>query len=414
MNKTLLSTALLSLMASSSAFAMTKVYDETTLNMAIEAANNDSSISTIVFEKNADIELYAPVIYTGTQNLTLKGNGAIINGANAGYKEPYTDPVEGYTTDISSDGTLMFNTAADISIHKLSVVDSYTRGIVVNVPSDAEGDDISISLNHVNVLNSALYGVHIDDNDNELDDGDTGSNIGINLSISQSNFIANGTGAVDYDGIRVDERSEGSITAQIIGTQISNNGGDGIELDEAGDGDVNATFMNVSMNDNGAQNEEDWDDAFDIDEADNGDINVTLVNVELNNNKDEGLDFDEAGEGSVTAKLLKVSADNNSGEAFKVDEEDAGDVTASLSNVIITQGGDDGLQITELGEGQIDATFNKVSTLDNKKYGIKIEQWVEEDEDNQIEPEGSVQFNNVTLDGNGKGDDAKTHGVIID
>ncbi|TDP01898.1 hypothetical protein [Marinomonas balearica] len=115
-----------------------------------------------------------------------------------------------------------------------------------------------------------------------MDDGDLGSAIGIKLDIRNSNFIANGTGAIDFDSIRVDERAQGSITATIVNTNIIGNGGDGIELDEAGAGDVNATMNNVAINNNGAYNEKDLDDGFDIDDGDDGDLIVTLNNLQIN------------------------------------------------------------------------------------------------------------------------------------
>jgi len=411
MKKSLLSLSLLAIIASSSASAMDKVSDENSLNFAIEAANSDSSIHEIVFNRKAHIVLSEPAIYTGTQSLRLVGNGAVIDGANVGERTDYTDPEEGTVTVKTTDGTLMFNTAANISIDNLSVVNSYTRGVVVSIPSDATGKDINVTLTRVQILNSGLYGLHLDDNDNEFDNGDTGSAIGINLSIKNSKFINNGTDAIDFDGIRVDERSEGGITANIIRTEISGNGGDGIELDEAGNGDVKATMISVNLMNNGAQNPEDLDDAFDIDEAGEGDLDVNLVNVNLSGNQDQGLDFDEEDEGSVNALLYRVKSTNNVGEAVKIDEEDDGDLNIFASNLTVTNTDDDGVQITEIGKGVIQATFDDVKVKNSKKYGVKIEQWLVEDEESQAEEQGSVQLRNVKLENNGKGDDLKLNGV---
>lgn len=126
---------------------------------------------------------------------------------------------------MTQDGTLIFNTAANISIRHLTVAYSATRGIVVNVPDDANGRDISVRLRKVTVHDSALYGLHIDDNIDEFDDGKQGSAIGVKLDIVHSHFMANGTGAIDFDGIRVDERGDGGITARIRFTTIDGNGG---------------------------------------------------------------------------------------------------------------------------------------------------------------------------------------------
>jgi len=388
--------------------AAAQVYDETSLRVAIEAANFDSRIGKIVFERDSFIQLSAPVIYTGSQPLKLIGKNAIIDGSNAG-----SFTLDQDLTAITEDGTLIFNTAADITIRDLTVANSATRGVVVNIPERAEGEDISIKLRNVNIIDSALFGLHIDDNADEFDDGSTGSAIGIDLKITHSNFIGNGTGAIDFDGVRVDERGEGDINALITHTHIDGNGGDGIELDEAGSGDVEATMINVSINNNGFYNEEDLDDGFDIDEADEGDINVKLIHVSANNNRDEGLDFDEAGEGDIELTLRHVKAINNNDEGIKADEEDAGDIDIKIKHTDVIDNGDDGIQLTELGEGKISGSLTHINAADNTKYGVKAEQWVAEDEAASIEAAGEIKTKNVTLSGNGKGDEIKTNNIIV-
>lgn len=391
-------------MVSGSAFAGTKVYDEASLQAAFADANVDSSIEEIVFAKNAYIKLTAPVVYTGTQDLTLVGRDAVIDGSDAG-----SFVLDDDLTAVTEDGTLVFNTAANLSFKKLTISNSATRGIVVNIPTDATGDDISVSMNNVHVLNSALYGVHIDDNADEFDDGVTGSAIGIDLRINNSTFIGNGTGAIDFDGVRVDEHAEGDIEAFITNTHIDMNGGDGIELDEAGDGDVDATMRNVSVSYIGFFNEEDLDDGFDIDEANDGNVSVKLVRVTVNSNMDEGLDFDEEGEGNLNMALRRVEAMGNTDEGIKADEVDAGDIEANMKKINVAHNGDDGVQFTELGEGAIEAKLNHINAIANKKYGIKMEQWVEEDED-----AGSLKVKNTYLSENGKGDEIKVNNIIIE
>lgn len=409
MKRTLLGISLLSAFALTNIQASNKVSDEDSLHRVIAMANADSRIHKIVFEKNVQISLTSPVVYTGSQNLILLGNGAVIDGAGAG-----SFTLDDDLTAVTNDGTLIFNTAGNITINKLTIDHSATRGIVVNIPGDAQGDDIQVSLYKVEILNSALYGLHIDDNANEFDEGVEGSEIGIELNISYSSFVGNGTGAIDFDGVRVDERAEGDIHAVITHTHIDGNGGDGIELDEAGDGNVDATMRYVTLNDNGFFNESDLDDGFDIDEAGEGNIDVTLYKVEVKNNRDEGLDFDEEDDGNVGLKMRRVIAMDNGDEGIKVDEEGAGDIKAMMSNVKVMWGGDDGIQFTESGEGYIEARLNKVSAMDNKKYGVKMEQWFVEDEDEILESEGLLKIKELTLSGNGKGDELELHNVIVE
>ncbi len=413
MYKTTLSLALLAAVASTNVNAFpnkTKVKDEASLIAAVEAANN-GEIDRIVFKKNAKISVTEPVIYTGSQKLTLVGNGAKIDGSEAGEVTPAIDD-EGRDTLVSDDATLMFNTSADIFIRNLSVVNSKTRGIVVNVPQDAEGADILVDLKKVTVSGSALFGLHIDDNSNEFDEGDAGSAIGIKLDVARSQFIGNGVGAIDYDGVRVDERGEGGIEASFFATKIDENGADGMELDEAGEGDINVLIVGATMNGNGFQNPEDLDDGFDIDEADAGSLNITILNAMVNDNLDEGLDFDEAGEGDVNLTLRRVEAFGNTDEGIKADEEDAGSINANLTKVVVNGSGDDGVQFTELGNGDINASLVKVTARNNDKYGIKMEQWDVEDELDDVTT-GTAQFKYLKLDGNGKGDEVKTNGIDV-
>lgn len=382
------------------------VFDESSLQDAFQRASYNPDIDQIIFKRNSHISLSAPAIYSGEQSITLIGKGSTIDGSAAGGFVLDSD-----LTAITEDGTLIFNTAGEVKIKHLKVVNSATRGIVVNVPVDASGDDVSVNLDRVSVTHSALYGLHIDDNADAFDDGTTGSDLGVELKLTRCTFEYNGTGAIDFDGVRVDERSLGDIYAFISNTAIDNNGGDGIELDEAGDGNVEVYMNRVSLNDNGFYNEEDLDDGFDIDEADAGNIEAILSNLVVNNNKDEGLDFDEAGDGNIEAKFKRISAFNNNDEAIKLDEEDAGNIEAKLKKVDVEESGDDGIQFTELGEGKIETLLKSVRAINNKKYGIKIEQWVVEDEAEHAEEAGSMTLKRVELAGNGKGDEIKTNNI---
>jgi len=407
MKRTIISTLVISVL-SFNVVANSLVTDEASLQQAISRANLNAHTNVIIFSRNAKISLSGPVIYSGDQPVKLVGNGAVIDGSRAG-----SFVLDRDLTAVTKDGSLVFNTAADISIKNLSVVYSATRGVVINVPESAVGDDISVKLNRVAITGSALYGLHIDDNLDEFDDGTAGSAIGIDLKISNSMFTGNGTGAIDFDGIRVDERGDGDINALIINTKIDANGGDGIELDEGGDGHVIATMLNVSINDNGFYNPADLDDGFDIDESGDGDIEVQLINVTASNNKDEGLDFDEANDGSVELKLLGVVANSNTDESIKVDEEGAGDIEARLSNVTVDNAGDDGIQFTELGEGEIEASLSKVIATNSKKYGVNFQQWLIEDESSPVEDAGELRARNITLSGNAKGNEIKVNNIEI-
>ncbi|MFT4822454.1 MAG: hypothetical protein ACJASY_000154 [Halioglobus sp.] len=407
--KSLLAVSVVTVMANTSfASGSIRVSDEQSLRSAFERASFDSSIDTVVFDRNTRIALSEPAVYSGSQALSIFGNGAVIDGSSAG-----EFVLDGDLTAITEDGSLVFNTSAALTIRNLSVINSATRGIVVNIPADATGADVAVTLDGVKIRNSALFGLHIDDNADEFDDGLSGSSVGIHLQVLNAIFTENGTGAIDFDGVRVDERGEGDIEAFFYNTSINANGGDGMELDEAGDGDVIASLLNVKLNNNGYYNAEDLDDGFDVDEAGEGDVRLILNNVEINGNLDEGLDVDEAGEGSVELRLRKVTAVDNADEGVKVDEEDEGDIEANLKQLTVRRSGDDGIQFTETGEGKINAKLNKVVVRDSGKFGIKFEQWVEEDEAVSIEPEGRARLKKVRLTGNLSGDEVQVNNVKL-
>ena len=192
MNKPILNFILLVSMVSANAIAMNRVNDESSLLEAIAEANADNNINKIEFEQNVQIILTKPVIYNGKQSLILNGNNAVIDGSAAG-----SFLLDRNLTAIPEKGSLIFKTAADIKINNLTVKNSATRGIVINIPYNATGEDITVTLHKVNVLDSALFGLHIDDNTDNFDGGSFGSEIGIKLQISESNFTGNGISAID-------------------------------------------------------------------------------------------------------------------------------------------------------------------------------------------------------------------------
>jgi hypothetical protein len=383
------------------------VTNENSLRQAFNLASNDPTISKIIFAKNSLISLTEPVSYTGKQSISLIGNDSIIDGsASGGFI--YDDQLNA----ITDDGTLILNTSGNITIQKLSIKNSASRGIVINIPKNAVSNDVSIKLNKVHVINSALYGLHVDDRAERSDTDITGSKVGIELKITHSTFSGNGTSATDFDGIRIDERSEGDIKVFISSSNIDANGGDGIELDEAGNGNVEVTMNNVTLNENGFYNTNDLDDGFDIDEADDGSIQSTLNSISVNRNMDKGLDFDETGNGSIKLNLKLLTSNNNGDEAIKIDEEDTGNIEAKLENISVDSNSDDGIQFTELGEGNITATIHHVSATNNDKYGIKLEQWVNEDEETHGEEPGQLEIEHLILSGNGKSDNIKINNIV--
>ena len=155
---------------------------------AVQIASENPEVDEIVFEANVDlVVLQSPVEYTGTQDLEIKGNSAMIRAA---------DTLEGPGVFISS-------AAADLALSRLTIDgdfedgESPANGIFVPIPSDTDGK-VTVELDRVKILNSGLHGLHIADqlNDSPAD---------IKLILRRSSVINNGIGLLDFDGVRVDE-----------------------------------------------------------------------------------------------------------------------------------------------------------------------------------------------------------------
>lgn len=317
---------------------------------AIDQANADPSVKMIKFAKDATaVRLEGTVTFTGGQDLTIDGNGGVIRAKNGS----------------EGDFDLFVTTGGgDLTLRELTFRNGLD-GVLVEVPTDATGV-VKVKLRDVRIFGSGEFGLHVDDLG--------GSDASIKLELNGSTFRGNGVGALDFDGIRVDERGEGSIYAYINDTVINANGGDGLELDEGDAGDVYLTMKDSSLNRNGFFNEEDLDDGLDIDEAGDGSVYVRLHNVQANNNLDEGIDLDEEDDGGVFVNFKDVTANGNFDEGIKISEEDAGGIGARLKNVVANRNGDDGIEFEEADGGGIFAWFDYVSTNRNGDEGIQLEE----------------------------------------
>lgn len=317
---------------------------------AIAMANADTSIRKIEFAESADvIEIDDTVTYTGSQSLKIDGNDVVIKASSES-----DAPFDLFAATGGSNLTLQ-----EISF------EGGLDGVLVQVPETATGR-VSVRLFDVSISGASEFGLHIDDL--------AGSDASIRLNMRDSSVTGNGVGALDFDGIRVDERGDGGIKAFFRNTHIDANGGDGLELDEGGDGDVKLTMIDSTLNENGFFNEEDLDDGLDIDEAGPGGIKAYLRNVNASDNLDEGIDFDEEDEGGVSVNLVKVNADGNRDEGIKVSEEGDGGVWGRLYDVSASENGDDGIEFEEAEAGNLQLWFKHVHADGNGDSGIQAEE----------------------------------------
>jgi len=112
---------------------------------AVEQANADPSIQTIAFDPSVStINLQSGVLFTGTQDLTIHGNHATIDGAGAG----------GAAFTVTGGG--------DLTLIALTVRNAPGEGVRVEVPASATGT-LTVSLSAVDIIDNASHGVLVND-----------------------------------------------------------------------------------------------------------------------------------------------------------------------------------------------------------------------------------------------------------
>lgn len=194
---------------------------------ALATASADETIERIRFRRDVDsIQLDSTAEYSGAQRLMIDGNDVRIGAS---------DTSESTFDLFASTG------GGNLILRELTFLGGLDA-VHVDVPETADGV-VSVSVIDSVFRGSSEFGLHIDDLD--------GSAASINLYIRDSLFAGNGVGALDFDGIRVDERGEGGIRATFLNSRIAANGGDGVELDEAGDGGVRLYMQRTQLVENG-------------------------------------------------------------------------------------------------------------------------------------------------------------------
>ena len=348
----------------------------------------DSSVSVINIEST--------LTYNGTAPLVIKGSGQTIDGGGNG------------------NTLLAVTSGADLAVSNLTFTDGAFygqrwqgggEGILIEVPLTRTGI-VQLKLTGVKVTGVGDHGVHVlDCNLANCGSGGGGAGDGspasIEVELKNVRISRVGYGYFDADGLRVDERGDGSITLRAVRSRFNNVGADGVELDEGGAGDVVLALNKVRFTRNGAycdglpeelpgdadspladprdtgcydDGEIDLDDGFDVDEAGEGSIVGRISNALVSGNFDEGLDFDEEGDGGFDLDLANIRAYRNFDEGIKLSAEDRGDLVARLSRVLVTDSDDDGVQIELDGNGIVDVAVVASVISENAKKDLKVEQ----------------------------------------
>lgn len=336
---------------------------------AIEQANANPAIRRIHFLGRVEtVRLASTVQFSGSQDLTIDGNGATLDGSRMVLVGPAFRAAGG--------GDLVFS--------HLTVSDSPAEGLSIEVPLDAVGT-LSVTLFKVDVINNAGHGVLVNDQaDSSTTDGvqpdANGSAASVEVTAISSRFIHNGYSVSDRDGLRVNEGGEGDLIITVRNSLAHDNGADGIEADERGAGDVRVDVFNTRVTENGRFDELDLDDGFDIDEYDDGSIVGRIFQLSANDNFEEGLDFNENNAGDLRVDLQQVEAHRNREEGIDYEEDDdfagGGDLVAVMTHVSANgngvDGGDAGLKIREKGIGNLNVSIDDVETSNNVIGGISV------------------------------------------
>ena len=239
---------------------------------AIAQANGNPAIGSIAFLPSVTtVALQSTVVYSGSQNLTIHGNNATIDGSGSG-------------------GTSfrMNTTGADLTLTSLTFRDAPAQGVHVEVAPSATGT-VRVSLLDVTAQDNAGHGVLVNDQEDPSTEDDVqpdpdGSAASVEVVVIGSRFVGNGFSISDRDGLRVNEGGTGDLTLTLERTHAEKNGADGVEIDERGAGNVYIDVSNATFTRNGVFDPADLDDGFDIDEYNDGSIVGTVEGSSANHN----------------------------------------------------------------------------------------------------------------------------------
>lgn len=393
-----------------------------TLRAALAQAAQTGAASRVVVATDGDISIETGLIYDGTDPLEIIGAGQTVSTAS-----DVTLLSASMGADLTVSG-LTFAGPGGYDINNRADMDGDAgKGIFIDVRDDQTGT-VALTLTDVTVRGVANHGIHVSDCSLADDCGGGGSGEGegsdASIVVSLHNVTVDdvGNGKFDADGLRVDERADGSIHARIVDSTFVGVGADGVELDEAQDGDVIVTAINTNWNENGIyclpelldpflpEEDEgefdagemaadaipgpvtgspddgcferevdlyadgsveayefaiDVDDGFDIDESDNGSLRVVMIGGAITGNLDEGGDFDEAGAGDIDLTILGTVATGNADDGFKNSEEDGGSVIAMIFGAKSTDNGGNGIVLEEEGDGDVMAGIMGTTTGNN-------------------------------------------------
>lgn len=338
---------------------------------AVQQANADPSIGRIKFAGRREVRLESSVEYTGARALTIDGTHATIDGSA-----------------LASGDAFRATGGGDLTVKGLVVRNAPESGINVEVPSTSTGLT-TVTLHEVQIVGNRGHGVVVNDQAAPDEAGNpdasppippnmAGSAASVRVVVTGSRFEANGFGAIDRDGLRINEGDDGELTVSITGSRATGNGADGIELDERGSGSVSFVMANTQLSGNGSFTTVDLDDGIDVDEAGPGDLIGSVTSSSASDNFEEGFDLNENDAGDFRVDMTDVEASRNREEGLDFEEDDdfagGGNLITTLVDVTANgnAAGDAGLKIREKGVGDLDADLTRVTASNNLTSGVQV------------------------------------------
>ncbi|MFN0179246.1 MAG: hypothetical protein ACKVZ0_10640 [Gemmatimonadales bacterium] len=255
-------------------------------------------------------------------------NSTIVN--NGSFDVTLADLDDGFDVDESGDGGVFAKVTNTVAS------DNKEEGLDFN---ENDAGDMRVELVSVEASRNLEEGIDLEEDDDFQGGGD--------LIVTAVDVTANGNGPGGDGGLKIRERGDGNIDADIRGAVTSGNLTGGTSIREQGNGDLIARIDGLTANQNGASGI-----AFREDDA--GSQAAAVKNATAEANGVHGIDFDENSAGDLSATVEASRAVGNTGAGVRADQQTAGVGSLSLTGVTSSgNGGGDlvtnaGVTVTQL------------------------------------------------------------------
>ncbi len=189
---------------------------------------------------------------------------------------------DGIDVDEAGDGDI------DARFNQVIVNDNYEQGVDLN---ENQAGDLRVFMNKVEASGNSQEGIEFE----EDDDAPRGGGDIIALLQSVTTLRNGGSGGADA-GLKIREKGEGNVFAQIIKPVSSDNVGIG--------GDELAGIL--------------------VREDEGGNLTATIENAVAVGNTGDGIEFDENGDGNVVADVFRATSSDNGGAGVAADQASTG------------------------------------------------------------------------------------------